>query len=171
MLALIESFFDIIRLRKGPDAIPHSVFLFVATGIAWLITGAVMTVATAELDANDFIIGSVTGLAGLACYIAIVLTAGRSARLLQTLTALLGCGALLSVLFVIGNLVLTPLLGEGASNPIVTLILLWTVPVEGHIISRAIERHWYMGIVIAMTIFIFQLMLYSILDPTTVAAT
>jgi len=30
------------------------------------------------------------------------------------------------------------------------------VPVEGHIIARAIDRHWYVGIVIAVGVFIFQ---------------
>ncbi|MGI9234060.1 MAG: hypothetical protein ACR2RD_10555, partial [Woeseiaceae bacterium] len=133
--------------------------------------GVLMTVATAELDQTDFVIGSVTGIAGLLCYAAVVMFSGRGARLLQTLTALLGCGTLLSLIFIVGNVVLPPLLSENASNLIVTLILLWTVPVEGHIISRAIERHWYIGVMIAMTIFIFQLVLYSILDPSTIAAT
>lgn len=170
MQALIRTLFDIIRLRRGPDAIPHSSLLFVIIGMMWLLAGVVMTVATAELDARDFMIGTLTGIAGLTCYAGIVVLAGRSARLMQTLMALLGCGAMLSFLFVAGNLVLTPLLSNSLSNMIVTLILLWTVPVEGHIISRAIERHWYIGVVMAMAIFILQLMLYSILDPTTLAA-
>jgi hypothetical protein len=171
VIALVRTLLDIIRLRKGPDAIPHSALLFAILGSMWLCTGLLMTAATAELDGKDFVIGSLTGIAGFACYAAIVLLSGKSARLLQTLMALLGCGALLSLMFVVGNLVLTPLLNESLSNLIVTLILLWTVPVEGHIISRAIERHWYVGVVMAMAVFIFQLMLYSILDPTTVAAT
>ena len=28
--------------------------------------------------------------------------------------------------------------------------MLWSVPVEGHIIARAIDRHWYLGIAIAV---------------------
>jgi len=171
VLALIGTLFDIIRLRRGPDAIPHSSFLFVIFGITWLFAGAVMTLTTDELDQRDFIVGSLTGVAGLVCYSAIVMFSGKAARLMQTLMALLGCGALLSFLFVFGNLLLTPILSESLSKVILTLILLWTVPVEGHIISRAIERHWYVGVVMAMTVFILQLMLYSILDPAAVAAT
>ncbi len=171
MLALIRTLFDIIRLRTGPETIPHSAVLFVIIAAMWLFAGVAMTVAAAELDEKDFAIGILTGIAGFACYAAIVLLSGKAARLLQTLMALLGCGALLSLMFVIGDLVLTPLLSENASNMIVTLILLWTVPVEGHIISRAIERHWYIGVVIAMAVFIFQLMLYSILDPNAIATT
>ncbi|MGB5336529.1 MAG: hypothetical protein WBN07_12980 [Woeseiaceae bacterium] len=170
MQALISTLFDIIRLRRGPEAIPYSNLLFVIIGMMWLLAGVVMTLATAELGPKDFIIGVLTGIAGLACYAGIVVLAGRSARLMQTLMALLGCGALLSFLFVAGDLVLTPLLSDSLSNVIVTLILLWTVPVEGHIISRAIERHWYIGVVMAMAVFVLQLMLYSILDPTVLAA-
>lgn len=171
MLALSKTLFDIIRLRKGPDAIPHSTFLFVIIGAMWLIAGLVMTVTTAELDEKDFVVGILTGIAGFICYAAIVVLSGKGARLLQTMMALLGCGALLSLLFVTGNVVLTPLFSESVSNVIVTLILLWTVPVEGHIISRAIERHWYIGVVMAMAVFILQLMLYTILDPNAIAAT
>lgn len=171
MSALIKILFEIIRLRQGPDVIPHSKFLFVIIGAMWLFAGAVMTMTTAELDQKDFLIGILTGIAGLICYAAIVLLSGKSARLLQTLTALLGCGVILSLLFVAGNVVLPALLNESLSKLIVTLILLWTIPVEGHIISRAIERHWYVGVVMAMAVFIFQLMLYSILDPNAIAAT
>jgi hypothetical protein len=171
VLALLKTLFDIIRLRRGPDALPYSPLLFVIIGLMWLIAGLVMTLATAELDKQDFIIGSLTGMVGIACYAAIVVLVGKGARLLQTVMALLGCGALLSLMYVAGDLVLTPLLGDDLSIMIVTLILLWTVPVEGHIISRAIERHWYLGVAIAMGIFIFQLKLYSILNPSAVAAT
>lgn len=171
MFALIETLFDIIRLRKGPDAIPHSRFLLAVIVALWLFAGIVMTLSLAELDARDFLIGTITGMAGLFCYAGIVLMAGKGARLMQTVMALLGCGSLLSLIFVAGNVVLLPILSENTVNFIVSLALLWTVPVEGHIISRTIERHWYIGVVIAMAVFLFQLVLYSIMDPATVAPT
>jgi len=171
VLALFETLFDIIRLRKGPDAIPHSTVLLVLIVALWLFAGLVMTVLTAELDEKDFVLGTITGLAGLLCYTAIVVLSGKRARLMQTVMALLGCGALLSLMFVAGNVFLTPFLSENVSNLIVTLILLWTVPVEGHIISRAVDRHWYIGVVVAMAVFVFQLILYSAMDPATVTPT
>ena len=171
MFALIRTLFDIVRLRKGPDAIPHSAFLFVGIAAMWLLSGAAMTLFTAELEQKDFIIGTLTGIAGLLCYTAIVVFSGKRARLMQALTALLGCGALLSLVFVAGNIFLTPFLSENIANLIMTLILLWTVPVEGHIIARTIDRHWYVGVVLAMAVFVFQLILYSAIDPATIAAT
>ena len=167
MLALIQTLFDIVRLRKGPDAMPHSVFVFGLVVVLWLFSSLVMTITTEELDDQSFLIGLIVGLVGLACYAAVVILAGRGTRLLQTIAAVLGCGALLNLLFVAGNLGLTPLVGSNLTNIIVTLVLFWSIPVEGHIVARAIERHWYVGIVIAMAVFVFQLIIFGLLNPPT----
>jgi len=150
---------------------PRSVVLFVVIIALWLFSGLAMTLLTEELDPKDFVIGTLTGIAGLLCYAAIVVLSGNAARLLQTATAILGCGSLLSVMFVAGNVFLSPFLSDNITNIVLTLILLWSVPVEGHIISRTIDRHWYVGVVIAMAVFVFQLVLYSVMDPTPVTAT
>lgn len=170
LYALVETLFDIVRLRKGPDAIPYSTALFAIIVAIWLLAGMIMTLMMADLDARDFIIGTVTGLAGLLCYSVIVVLAGHRARLLQAIMALLGCGALISLFFVAGTLVLSPFLSDNIVNFVVSLVLLWTVPVEGHIIAKTIERHWYVGVVAAMAVFIFQLFLYSAMDPSTIPA-
>lgn len=167
MLALIQTLFDIVRLRKGPDAIPHSGFVFGLVIALWLLSSLVMTATTEELDDQSFLIGLIVGLVGLTCYAAVVILAGRGARILQTVAAVLGCGALLNLMFVIGNLGLTPLVGANVTNIIVTLVLFWSIPVEGHIVARAIERHWYVGIVIAMAVFVFQLIIFGLLNPPT----
>ena len=165
MLALFETLFDIIRLRKGPDAIPRSTVLLLIVFALWLFAGIVVTVMTPEFDLADFVVGTFAGLAGLACYMAIVVLFGRSARLLQATIAVLGCGALLSLTSIAGSVFLTPFLSANLTNVIVTLILLWSVPVEGHIISRTIERHWYLGVAIAMAVFILQWVLYKQINP------
>jgi len=167
VLALFETLFDIIRLRKGPDAIPHSTILLVVIIALWLFAGLATIAMMPELDETDFLISTLTGVIGLTCYAAVITLSGKGARLLQAVTAILGCGAVLSLLFVAGNIFLSPFLSTNLTNIVVTLILLWSIPVEGHIISRTIDRHWYLGIVIAMAVFIFQLVLYSALDPTT----
>ncbi|MDJ0711152.1 MAG: hypothetical protein QNJ14_12205 [Woeseiaceae bacterium] len=167
MLALIETLFDIVRLRKGPDAIPHSGFVFGLIVVLWFFSSVVMTVTTEELDDRSFLTGLIVGLIGLACYAAVVILAGRGTRILQTVAAILGCGALLNLMFVVGNVFLTPFIGANITNIIVTLILFWSIPVEGHIIARAIDRHWYAGIVIAMAVFVFQLIVFGLLDPPT----
>ena len=166
MLALLKTLFDILRLKKGPDAIPYSWLITLITLMLWLVAGFVIAAMTEGMSDEDFLIGTFTGVAGLACYAAIVVMSGHTPRLLQTVTAILGCGALLSFLFVVGTLVLTPLLSANMTNLIMTLVLLWSIPVEGHIIARAINRHWYVGIVAALAVFVFQLFLYAYLNPT-----
>ncbi len=169
MLQLFKTLFDIIRLQKGPDAIPHSQVLFALIVFLWLISGLVMTVAVPELDAKNFVIGTFIGLIGLSCYGAVIILSGRRARLLQAIMALLGCGALISLIFVALDALLPLISSEAAAGVVTSLILLWLVPVEGHIIARTIERHWYVGIIIAISVFVLQLSLYSALDPTPVA--
>ena len=171
MLALLQTFFDIVRLRKGPDAIPYSWPVCFLALFLWLLAGLTMTAITPELDDADFFYGTFTGVIGLATYAAIVVTSGHTPRLLQTVTAILGCGALISFLFVAGNALLPPLfsmvpfLGQNVVSIVATLILLWSIPVEGHIIARAIDRHWYIGIAVAMAVFLFQLYLYAAVNP------
>jgi hypothetical protein len=167
VLTLFEILFAIIRLKKGPDAIPYSWLLCLITMTMWLFAGLAMTAISEELGDADFLIGTFTGVVGLACYASIIVLSGHTPRLLQTVTAILGCGAVLSLLFIAGNVFLTSILGESVTNLVVTLILLWSIPVEGHIIARSIDRHWYVGIVAAMAVFVFQLFLYSVLNPAT----
>jgi hypothetical protein len=57
-----------------------------------------------------------------------------------------------------------PFLGAGAAGVVAALIILWSVPVEGHIISRAIQQHWFVGIAIAVAAFILQLGFQSVLS-------
>ena len=166
MLTLLQTLLDIIRLRKGPDAIPHSPVVFAMVMAMWLLAGGVMMIMTPELDARDYLIGTCTGLCGLGCYAGIVILTGNKPRLLQTVTAILGCGAVLSLLFVAGNVILSPFLSKEVTSLVATLILLWSIPVEGHIIARSIDRHWYVGIVAAMAVFFLQLFIYAAVDPS-----
>lgn len=171
MLALIATLFDIIRLRKGPDAIPYSWLVLLLAVVLWLIAGLVMMVTTDGVGERDLIISVFTGLAGLGCYMGVVVLTGNTPRLTQTVTAILGCGAVLSLLSAAGDIVLSPWLGKNVVNLIVTLILLWSIPVEGHIIARAINRHWYVGIVVAIAVFVIQIFLYAWVGPAADAMT
>ena len=80
MLALFETLFDIIRLRKGPDAIPYSWFVCLVLLSLWLLAGLAITLIAAGLDDEDFLIGTFTGVAGLACYATIIVSSGRTPR-------------------------------------------------------------------------------------------
>lgn len=162
---LIMTLFDIIRLRKGPEAIPHSPVLFAFTVAAWLVAGAMITTLIDELDRTDFVVSILTGAMALMIYSVVVVLSRHSSRLLQTITAILGCGALLEFTFVAGHIFLTMIIGKNLAALVNYLILLWSVPVEGHIIARTIDRHWTIGLLIAATVFLIQIQLGFAINP------
>jgi hypothetical protein len=72
---------------------------------------------------------------------------------------------MISFLFLVSDTALGYVAQEPTVQLVGTLILLWSVPVEGHIIARAIDRPWFVGIIMAIAVFIIQLYLYAYLDP------
>ena len=171
MLALFETLIDILRLKKGPDAIPYSPIVFGIVLVLWLFAGVVAMMLSPEFTDRDLVIALGTGFAVLAFYAGIVVVAGHRPRVLQTISAVLGCGALLTLLFVVSDTLLAPILSQNLAGLIATLILLWSIPVEGHIVARAIERPWLVGFAAAMTAFVLQYVLYAMLNPQVATAT
>lgn len=165
MLALIKTLFDIVLLRKGPEAIPRSWLLFLMTLSLWLFSALAALALIDQFDDSDFFLGLFGGTIGLACYAALVVISGQSDRLSQTMSAIIGCGALISLAFVVEYVLFLPFLGGASTSLFANLILLWSVPVEGHIIARAINRHWYVGILIAIGVFALQYFVYSLVTP------
>lgn len=167
MLPLIRTLFDITLLTKGPDAIPRSgLLLLMAVGL-WLFTSLVGLALIDRFDETDFFLGLFSGIAGIVCYVSVVVLGGYTTRLTQTMTALIGCGALIFLIFVAEYVLLLPIAGDKVTGLIANLILLWSVPVEGHIIARAIDRHWYIGILIAITVFALQYILYNLVTSAS----
>lgn len=164
VLPLIRTLFDIIMLRKGPESIPRAGVLFTMVIGLWLLSSFVALALIEQYDESDFVLGVLTGLIGVIAYALLVVTFGFSERVLQTVTAILGCGALISFVFVAEYVLFMPFLGATITGIVAQLILLWSVPVEGHIIARAIGQHWYIGIVIAIGVFIVQYLIYSIIS-------
>ena len=162
MIPLIRTLFDIVLLRKGPDAVPHSGLLFVMVLGMWLFSSLAGLALIDRFDENDFFLGLFSGIVGIACYSVVVVLGGYSSRLLQTITTLIGCGALIFLVFVAEYVLFRPFVGERITGLIANLILLWSVPVEGHIIARAINRHWYIGILVAIAVFALQYILYNL---------
>jgi hypothetical protein len=167
LLPLVRTLFDITLLRKGPDSIPASTILLLIVVGLWLFSSLAILSLIEQYDERDFIIGLYTALAGVVAYTGILVLAGHASRAMQTITAILGCGALISLVFVAEFVLFTPVVGPRVSGIVAQLILLWSVPVEGHIIARALNRHWYLGIVIAVGVFVLQYVIYSVMASAT----
>ena len=67
MLALFLTLFDIIRLRKGPEAIPYSWALCLVVLTIWMVAGYAISLSTESMNDEDFLNSTFTGVAGLAC--------------------------------------------------------------------------------------------------------
>ncbi len=156
MLPLIRVLFDITLLRNGPEDIPRSwLMLYLCVGL-WVLGLVVTTVLIENFNTAEAWIGLASWVLGLICYVVILIFMGYSNRSLQTVAAIAGVGAIISFAMLAELVLLTPILGSNLANFGAVLILFWSIPVKGHIIARAIERHWYIGIVFATSVFALQ---------------
>jgi len=160
---LLKTFFDIIRLRKGPEHIPDSAVVLLFSFGLLLFATFCSTVLVNPAAGDNIVLSFVASLLGYVFYWAVLVVTGFSRRFVPTISSIMACGSILTVFMVFAYVMFTPFLGANFASIIATLILFWSVPVKGHIIARAIERHWYLGIVIAMTIFLLQFAIYSAL--------
>jgi len=154
--ALIRTLFDIALLRRGPDAIPYSwLLLYAAVGL-WFFPLFVAAVLVPNFRGPVIAVSVFSWLISLACYTTVIVLAGYRNRLLQALTAIIGCGALVFLAQVACLVFLTPFLGAALAQIVVYLLLFWSVHVKGHVVSRTINREWYVGLVIAIGVFLLQ---------------
>ena len=159
MLALLETLIGIIRLRKGPDAIPHSMALFLVVVAFWLLVDMLGGVVLPDIQDNS-VAGLAISLVGLLAFAMIVNLGGKKARLLQTMTALIGCGALLgSVAVLITGVTLSldtesPFVLTGVLA--VWAVMAFSIVVDGHILSRTLEWPRLFGVIVAFLIFVLQ---------------
>ena len=143
-------------LRQGPERVPASWLVFL---LAITLMQLVSIVGATLIDYGDkysHLLAFITNLLGMSIYAVILFLAGFANRFLQTVSAIVACGAILGLLFVCSYVMLTPLLGKDIAVILATLFIFWSVPVEGHIIARAIEQNWYLGIAISMVVFVVQ---------------
>lgn len=144
-------------MRKGPEHVPNSWLLFVLSLLMMVFASLSAATLIEALAEQDFRLTFATTMLGLTFYGAVLFVFGYSRRIVRALTCVIGCGAILTMLFVAEFVLFSPFLGPEIAGTVAALIALWSVPVEGHIISRAIQRHWLAGVAIAVAAFILQL--------------
>lgn len=161
---LLKTFFDIILLRKGPEHVPASpLVLLIAIGLM-VLSVFCATVLIPSTDEQDYFLIYASSAVGLLVYSGVLLVTGHGRRLLPVLSTIIACGSILTLLFVAEYVLLQPFLGTRIASIGATLIIFWSVPVEGHIIARAIQQHWFAGIAIAMIVFILQISFQQMLS-------
>jgi len=156
LLPFIKTLIDITLMQKGPEHIPRSGLMLTMSITLWLLSALAAVALVDQMSESVFFVNVLSKMTGVACFAAIIVVTGKSSRLLQTTSAIIGIGAIVTFAFVAEYLLVTPLLGKPYAVLFGTLILLWSVPVKGNIIARAIESHWYIGLLLAVFVFCLQ---------------
>jgi len=164
--ALIRTLFDILTIRKGPDSIPYSWLLLYAAVLLWFLPLLTASVLVPNFRGAVVAVAVASWIVSLVCYALVIVLAGFKNRLLQALTAIIGCGALIFLGQVAGLIFLTPFLGAALAQLFIYLLLAWSVRVKGHIIARTIDCEWYLGILIAISVFVLQYAFSKVVTPT-----
>ena len=136
-----------------------------------LLLSIVMLVAAAAsgmvlidgMEERNLSLALLTSLFAIAFYAGVLLVTGFRGRILQALTCIIGCGAILTFLSIVVFVLFRPFVGSGFAGVAAVLVSFWSVPVEGHILARSIGKHWYVGIAIAVIATILQFILQSLL--------
>jgi hypothetical protein len=171
VLTLFKIFVEIMLLRKGPNDIPRSTVLLVIVTAIWFLVGVVGVMIIESYTGSDLLVDLVLMIVGLGIYAIVVNVFGHSSRLLSCVTAFLGCSTVFILVLFSGRLVLPMFLSDIDTDWAVQIFWLWSIPVEGHIIARTIDRQWVIGFLIALAVLFAQLQLLYALNPMLGTAT
>jgi len=137
--------------------------LFLAIGL-WLVAVLTQITLIAQIDEAHFGLEVFSALIGITCYSIVVVGFGQAPRLTQTITALLGCGSLLALTFVLAYLLLQLIGSPILMLLVVWAIVLWSIAIKGHIIATAVNLHWYFGLTFAVAIFVLQHIVHQLIS-------
>jgi hypothetical protein len=177
MQALIRLFADIALHRKGPQDVPAGGAVLRLCLIAYLAVGAAVLWPSADS------VGAL--IAQLAVDVLLLVTVfggllglmGRSARIGQTLAALFGTGALLSLIALPFVWMLAGIAGDPATAPdalppgaalagmALLVLLLASLMVTGHIVRHALDWSYAAGVLAAAIYFSLSFSLFRTLFP------
>jgi hypothetical protein len=167
VLPFIRTLFDIALLRKGPEDVPRSRILLLLSLVLWAVAAFSFTSLIENAGKANIQRELVNFALAMACYYGVLVSSGFGNRVLQTLTALIGCGALMALCFTAALVTIGQIVGSAVITMLAIMYLIWSLSVEGHIIARAIDREFYIGVLIAFAIFIFQYLALNLLMPAT----
>ncbi|SRR6056297_1092229 len=154
MTALIQRLLGIVVLRYGPQDIPAGTSVLLATVAIYMVSAAVSLNMGSPSGSPTMILLLATGLPMALTWI-LLSTKGKTSRWEQTLSALYGTSALLSLLSLPLNI------PTGAEPlPLVVLlslvIFLWSFAVDAHIWRHALDISFAAGLAVAMIMFLIS---------------
>ena len=163
MLQVAQVFWQMLFRRLGPESLPASGFLLAVTAVIYILTQFLLAYVVYGAVPQLFSMVALETALLVAGTWALLLIAGRTARFSQTLTSLLGSGALLTVLAVPVCIWSLNSQGTGQASPSLVLLGLtvWLIIVYGHIFSRSLSRPFGVGLLFAVAYFLLSQVLLN----------
>lgn len=160
MLAYVRTLINIALRKLGPEDLPDSKFLLGLTLASYILVDLPLTgmvrgpsIVLVQIVALDL------GML-ITCLWSLLSLTGHAARFRQTLTALLGTSILLNLLIAPFSYWRQATVGMETQSvlPVIAIfsMVLWSLSINGHIISRALSRTYSIGLVIAVIYFILN---------------
>ncbi|MEN8260748.1 MAG: hypothetical protein ABFS02_09220 [Pseudomonadota bacterium] len=164
-MALLRLFFDICLLRKGPQDLPVSRFLFYLTLIFYVATGFLLLMAAGWMMAATQIAAEFV-LTGAFTY-GILTFDRKKTRFVQTFTALLGTDAFIGLCAVPFSGAVSDPAKIGPADLLMSGLMLWHLVVTGHIFRHALSRSLGYGLGAALALIFVTYMIMNVLFMAT----
>ncbi len=157
MTSLLLRCWPICRLRSGPQDLPWSPLLLLAAIAGNLLASTLLMLL--GLDLHTALPRALFAvLMSVLIWSLVLQVAGRQARLLQTLTALQGCGMLMGLCaWLLLSLASALALGKGLLLLINLALLLWSLTVVSHILRQALERSLQFTTLLVLAVFFLRM--------------
>jgi len=166
--ALFDPFIQICLLRQGPQDLPTSGILLAIALTAHTVMSVLLS--SVSLGAASALLSGVVDTVLLVVLTgALLYVQRRNARVIQTVTALAGTGAIITLIAlpISGWLHATDqAAGEGSLALLLLLILTgWSLAVAGHIFRNALSVPYFLGLVLAAAFYWISISVFRALFP------
>lgn len=156
----LSLFLDICLFRRGPQDVPASDTLLASCLLAYLAIGVAALLSMSAPLGHALLYGFSDLLAYGGITWLLLMVARRRQRFLQTFTAMLGSGALLSL---VAWPVSTVEADESAiadiAGLLIWVVIIWSIAVTSHIVRHALDIRYSQAVALAMIYFITSVIL------------
>ena len=167
MYALVNPFVQIALLRGKPQDLPASSLLLKLALSAHVLLGVLMF--TTRLALPQALLGAVSTALMCALTASLLFAHRRSARIVQTLTAMAGSDVVVGI----AALPVTSWLhgtGDGAAASVLPgllflLLVVWNLVVAGHVLRHALSSPLPLGVVLALVLYMVSVNVLNALFP------
>ena len=169
MLALIRIFWDICRLRAGPQDLPSGRNLLISAVLAGILVdsfaSSILMTKFSGLEIATIV--ATYNIVLLASVYLLLKFIGYQERAMQTMIAIAGAGLMISLVLLPG--LITADLAEPETKSFALFILIdniWRIAVNAHIFRHALSVSLLMAMIISVSYLLFGVLVADFLLPT-----